>query len=101
MDVWLECTIGALAAIGLVCILKGIYDIILTDYLRTDIRCELSLYGCGTDPTAEQLLNTAEQIRRKYLPGMIIVFYEDGNADSDSYNFARAIAARRNVEYIE
>lgn len=101
MGVWLECAIGALAAIGFICILKGIYDIILTDYLRTDTRCELSLYGCGTDPKTEQLLNTVEEIHRKYLPKVVVIFYEDGSADPDSYNFARALAARRNVEYIE
>lgn len=101
MGIWLQCLIGALAAVGFICILKAVYDIIFTGYLRTDGRCELFLYGCGTDPEMERLLHAAEQVRRLYLPGLAIVFVEDGNADPERYNYVQALAARRDMEYIE
>ncbi len=35
MPYLLECVIGTLAAVGFICILKGVYDIIMTSYART------------------------------------------------------------------
>lgn len=101
MNIWLQCIIGTLAAVGLVCILKAVYDIIFTGYLRTDGQHELFLYGCGTDPACEQLLATAAQVRRLYLPGLCIVFVENGEADPERFNYAKVLCARRGMEYIE
>lgn len=101
MGIWLECLIGMLAAVGFICILKAVYDIIFTGYLRTDEQSELFLYGCGTDPRTEQLLNTAAQVRRLYLPGLSVIFIENGEADPEKFNYAKVLCARRNMEYIE
>lgn len=101
MSVWLDCVIGGLAAIGFICILKEVYDIIFTDYLRTDIRGELFLFSSGTDPKTEQVLNAAEQVRKRYMPKLAIIFVENGDADPDDFNYAQSIAARRDMEYIE
>ena len=101
VSIWLQCMIGALAAVGFICILKAVYDIIFTGYYRAAGRSELFLYGCGSDPKTEQLLNTAEQVRRLYLPGLSIIFVENGDADPERFNYAKSIAERRDMEYIE
>lgn len=101
MNIWLQCIIGMLSAVGLICILKAVYDIIFTGYLRTDGQSELFLYGCGTDPRTEQLIRAALQVRRLYLPGLAVVFVENGEADPDTFNYAKALCARRDMEYIE
>ncbi|MGE4548532.1 MAG: hypothetical protein AB7C89_03145 [Intestinibacillus sp.] len=81
--------------------MKEVYDIIFTDYLRTDIRGELFLFSSGTDPKTEQVLNAAEQVRKRYMPKLAIIFVENGDADPDDFNYAQSIAARRDMEYIE
>lgn len=96
----LECVIGTLAAVGFICILKTVYDIIKTSYFRTNGSAELYLYGSGTSPESEQLLNCAEQVRRLYLPGLNIIFVETEGMN-EGYNYAQAIAARRAVTYIK
>lgn len=101
MSIWLECIIGTLAAVGLVCILKAVYDIIFTGYLRTDGACELFLYGDGTDPKAEQMLNTAMQVRRLYYPSLAIIFVDNGDGDPARFNYAKVLCTRRGMEYIE
>lgn len=101
MSIWLECVIGIFAAVGLICILKAVYDIIFTGYFRTDGQTELFLYASGTDPKVEQLIATAAQIRRMYLPALIVVFVENGEADPEKFNYAKALCTRRHMEYIE
>ncbi len=93
-----ECVIGTLAAVGFICILKGIYDIIMTGYARTDAPATLYLSGDGTSPDSERLLLAAEQARRLYLPRMEIVFLELGDAAD---NPAAAAAARYGITYIK
>ena len=101
MNIWLQCIIGTLAAVGLVCILKAVYDIIFTGYLRTEGQHELFLYGCGTDPATEQLIAAAVQTRRQYFPALAVVFVENGEADPRKFNYAKVLCARRGMEYIE
>ena len=72
-----ECVIGTLAAVGFICILKGIYDIIMTGYARTDAPATLYLSGDGTSPDSERLLLAAEQARRLY-PGWKSFFWNWG-----------------------
>ena len=66
MPYFLECIIGTLAAVGFICILKGVYDIIMTSYARTGQPATLFLSGDGTSPDSEHLLLAAEQARRLY-----------------------------------
>lgn len=94
----MECVVGTLAAVGLICILKTVYDIIMTDYYSAVGRAELFLYGRGADPDSERLLCAAEQARRLYLPGLAITFVETGEPDG-AYNFAEMISARRGMQY--
>ncbi len=101
MSIWLECVIGIFAATGLICILKAVYDIIFIGYFRISGKTELFLYACGTDPKAERLIATAAQIRRLYLPALVVVFMENGEADPEKFNYAKALCARRHMEYIE
>ena len=56
MDFFLECMVGTLAAVGLICIVKSLYDIIVTDYMTEGVRMELLLYGDSSDPRFARLL---------------------------------------------
>lgn len=101
MSIWLECVIGTLAAIGFICILKAVYDIIFTGYSRSMGACELYLYGKGADPETERLLCAACEIRKLYLPRLAIIFVEEGGPEEEQPNYARALCARRDIEYRE
>lgn len=100
MPYLLECIIGTLAAIGFICILKGVYDIIMTSYARTGQPATLYLSGDGASPASEHLLLAAEQAKRLYLPGMEIVFLELGDS-ADGETLVARIAARRGITYIK
>ncbi|MBR3867005.1 MAG: hypothetical protein IKM54_04330 [Butyricicoccus sp.] len=56
MGFFWECLVGTLAAVGLICILKSLYDIIVTDYMTDGVRVELLLYGDRSDPHFGRLL---------------------------------------------
>ena len=95
-----QCIIGTLAAIGFICILKTVYDIIFTGSLAAWGRAALYLYGDGADERCATLIEAAEQIRRLYLPSMEIVFVETGDAPPEAQNYAARLAARHAVTYI-
>ncbi len=101
MSVWLECLIGMLAAIGLICILKALYDALFGGYLRSCAYAELFLYGSGTDADTAQWILAAEQVRKLYFPNLHIIFAENGEADTQAYNIAQTLCERYQVEYIE
>ena len=63
MGFFWECAVGTLAAVGLICILKSLYDIIVTDYMTDGVRVELLLYGDSADPQFARLLHA---LRRPY-----------------------------------
>lgn len=100
MPYLMECIIGTLAAVGFICILKGVYDIIMTSYARTGQPATLYLSGDGASPDCEHLLLAAEQARRLYLPGMEIVFLETGGTTEEEPLAAR-LAARRGIIYMK
>lgn len=58
MSFFWECVIGTLAAVGLICILKSLYDIIVTDYMTDGVRVELLLYGDSSDPQFGRFLRS-------------------------------------------
>ena len=55
----LECVVGTLAAVGLICILKAVYDIIMATYTRAEGSATLVLKGDGSLPESERLLLAA------------------------------------------
>lgn len=100
MPYFAECIFGTLAAIGFICILKGVYDIIMTSYARAKEPATLYLSGDGTSLESEHMLLAAEQARRVYLPHMEIVFIER-NADVQGESLVARLAARRGITYIK
>lgn len=96
----LECVVGTLAAVGLICILKALYAIIMTSYARADGRATLVLKGDGTAPESERLLLAAREVRRLYLPELQIVFLEQADADGRT-TLAERAAARCQATYIK
>ena len=95
-----QCVLGALAAVGFICILKSIYDIIYINYYSTPERAELYLCGDGTDASVEQLLGAALQVRRLYLHGLEIIFIDTSN-DESAFNYAASICGRRDITYLK
>ena len=61
MGFFWECAVGTLAAVGLICILKSLYDIIVTDYMTDGVRVELLLYGDCADPQFARLLHALQR----------------------------------------
>lgn len=100
MPYFTECILGTLAAVGFICILKGVYDIIMTSYARAEEPATLYLSGDGASPASERMLLAAEQARRVYLPHMRIVFIEQ-SADAEGENLAARLAARRGITYMK
>ena len=100
MPYLLECVVGTLAAVGLICILKAVYAIMMASYARADGRATLILRGHGASPESERLLLAAREARRLYLPGLEIVFLEQDD-DGAEQNLAERVAARCHVTYIK
>lgn len=94
---FIEFLIYTLAAVGCICILHAIYDILFLGFLRASDCAELYLYADGRDPRAEQLLRTAARARRAYLPGMPVIFIDTGEG-SDAL---RGLAAQMDIAYYE
>lgn len=61
MGFFWECIVGTLAAVGLICILKSLYDIIVTDYMTDGVRVELLLYGDSSDSRFVRLLHAVQR----------------------------------------
>ena len=68
-----ECVIGALAAAGLICILKTVYDIIFHSTVCVRGKAELYLYLEGGAAETEQLMRQVRLARRTYLPGLTVI----------------------------
>ena len=100
MGFFWECVVGTLAAVGLICILKSVYDIIVTDYMTAETDAELFLYGNGRDPRTRRLLRAVWQARCHAMPTLEIVFIETGEAD-ERFNYAEAFAEAHPVTYIK
>ncbi len=98
MPYLLECVIGTLASVGLICILKAIYDIIRANYARVNASATLILKADGTAPDSERLLLAAREARRLYLPGLKIVFLEQAQTGP---TIAAQVAARCHITYIQ
>ncbi len=96
----LECVVGTLAAVGLICILKAVYDIIMATYTRAEGSATLVLKGDGSLPESERLLLAAREARRLYLPGLEILFLEQVR-DGEGPNLAERTAARCQATYIK
>ena len=97
MPYWMECIIGTMAAIGLICILQTVYAIMRSSYVRAHGRAVLVLRGDGSAPESERLLLAAAESRR-YLPGVEIVFLEQQLCPCPN-NLAARTAARCGAVY--
>ncbi len=91
----LECITGILAAIGFICILRSVYDILCKGYPRAGDHAELYLFIDGGDPGAEQLLRAAHRARSAFLPDMPVVFIDTGEGSEA----LRSLAGRLDIEY--
>ena len=100
MGFFAECVVGTLAAVGLICILNSLYDIIVTDYMTAQVGAELFLYGDGRDPRTQRLLHAALQTRAHMMPELEIIFVEQG-AGGEGFNFAEEFARHHPITYIK
>lgn len=91
----MEFLIYTLAAVGCICILRAVYDILFLGFMRVSDCAELYLYADGQDPRAEQLLHTAAKARHVYLSGMPVIFIDTGKG-SDGL---RQLAKQMDIEY--
>ena len=92
MSFFWECVIGTLAAVGLICILKSLYDIIVTDYLTDGVRVELLLYGDGGDPHLGRLLRAVLRPRGDPVRIAEIYFVDLGNGEAVCEELAELLA---------
>lgn len=99
MTFFWECVIGTLAAVGLICILKSLYDIIVIDYITAELCVELFVYGDGHDPRTRRLLHTLAELRDRRMPALEIVFIESSKQEGTP-NFALECAEKYAVIYI-
>lgn len=99
MAFWLECVVGVLAAVGLICIIKETCAILFGEQLRVGVHAELYIYGNGANPRTIELLRAVQQIQIRYLPEMTAIFIET-NGQTDACSFAQALCERHNAEYI-
>lgn len=73
MGFFAQCAVGMLAAAGLICILKTVYDIIFHSTVCVRGKAELYLYLDGSAAEAEQLMRQVRLARRTYLPGLTVI----------------------------
>lgn len=75
-----QCIIGTLAAVGLICSLKLVYDIIIYKINCPVGQAVLYLYVSLEDATTEHLLRTAASVRHSHLPRLTIILIDDQGA---------------------
>ena len=92
MTFFWECVIGTLAAVGLICILKSLYDIIVTDYMTDGMRVELLLYGDSSDPRFGRLLRAVLRPRGDAVHIAEIYFIELGSGETVCDELAELLA---------
>ncbi len=91
----LEFVIYSLAAVGLICILRSVCDILLLGFLHAEECAELYLFLDGRAPGAEHLLRAAHRARRAFLPGLPVVFIDTGEGCAS----LRRLAGELDMEY--
>lgn len=87
-----ECVVGTLAAVGLICILKSLYDIIVTDYMTDGVRVELLLYGDSSDPHFARLLRAVLRPRSHRMRIAEVYFVELGTGEAVPDEIAELLA---------
>ena len=93
MGFFWECAVGTLAAVGLICILKSLYDIIVTDYMTDGVRVELLLYGDSSDPHFVRFLRAVQRPRSHLLRFDQIYYVELGQGISIPDELAEDLAS--------
>lgn len=71
-----QCVIGTLAAAGLICILKTVYDIIFHRAVCMRGKAELYLYLEQDSAGAEPIRYQVEQARQTFLPGLTVIWVD-------------------------
>ncbi|WP_370813289.1 hypothetical protein [Butyricicoccus pullicaecorum] len=83
MGFFAQCAVGMLAAAGLICILKTVYDIIFHSTVCVRGKAELYLYLDPDSAEAEQLLRQIDQAKRTFLPGLTVIWVDTGTTYED------------------
>ena len=83
MGFFAQCAVGMLAAAGLICILKTVYDIIFHSTVCVRGQAELYLYLDPDSAEAEQLLRQIDQAKRTFLPGLTVIWVDTGTTYED------------------
>lgn len=99
MSVFWQTVLAVFAAVGFYTLLHTVYELVAARVLRLHGTAELTLYGDGCDAASEQLIRTALQVRRQYLPGLSITFIEIGSGQGQ--NVAKHLCVRQDIMYLE
>lgn len=78
----MDIIISVLAALGVICILKEVYAIIMINCVNDENNIVLIINGDGTK--SEIMLRKALLIRQKYFDEMQIIFIENNTLESKS-----------------
>lgn len=78
----MDIIISVLAALGVICILKEVYAIIMINCVNDENNIVLIINGDGTK--SEMMLRKALLIRQKYFHEMQIIFIENNTLESKS-----------------
>lgn len=76
MDFLWQSVIGGLAAVGFICILRAMCDIIYMKYYRVQECAELYISADGSDVRVLHLLGAAVHVRKVFLKGVQITFVD-------------------------
>lgn len=78
----MDIIVSVFAALGVICILKEVYDIIMINCVNDENNIVLIINGDGTK--SEIMLRKALLIRQKYFDEMQIIFIENNKLESKS-----------------
>ena len=78
----MDIIVSVFAALGVICILKEVYDIIMINCVNDENNIVLIINGDGTK--SEIMLRKALLIRQKYFHEMQIIFIENNKLESKS-----------------
>lgn len=95
----MEIIIGTLAAVGGICILKSVYDIIFIDPIFKNCNARMTLVADGHSADTELILRAAQQVKKLYFPGMRIVFVDNCEQPAEGYNYAQKFSESFNIDY--
>ncbi len=98
-DLIVEILIAFLCVIGVVCLIKSVYDKIYTEEAEKNFSLRLVLHGDGKTENLEYMLKKAKYLQATYYPTMEICLEDTGIYSETETRYTRRICEELQIQY--